>query len=92
MNSCNTDMFSSNYCHLQSVRFEYNVYVTIHPLNTLIKIFKYTHEKERLIMQFRVKELVLNCEIILKNLLGVGRGAWLKFENSSIIIFPLFRL
>lgn len=43
-------------------------------------------------MQFRVKELVLNCEIIRKNLLGVGRGAWLKFENSCIIIFPLFRL
>ena len=26
MNSCNTDIFFSNYYHLQSVRFEYNLF------------------------------------------------------------------
>ena len=40
----------------------------------LIKISKCTPKKERLIMQFRLKELVLNCEIINKIVLGLVEG------------------
>ena len=37
MNSCNTDIFFSNYYHLQSVRFEYQSFLTNIPSNLTCK-------------------------------------------------------
>ena len=45
MNSCNTDIFCSNYYHLQSVRFEYLFHIFLNDLNPIglnnVSLIKY---------------------------------------------------